>query len=597
MGKLIIPTSVGGSVPSIAPLRREEEDEAVKQLRLVIPSNVGGDPDVAPTPQPVLDVAREIEDEEIVQQPDLLGKELTIEEELATATLPQTEAEFFGEAPEEKMELPKMGTGLLERTAAVIPSNKEEFLKFGSKVKNNFPKNALEFGKSLVDLLSAGGDFFLLATEDPRAAGDKLDSFMESLPEVPEKVWEDIKTRYGGPENIRKSLEEKPFEFMMDLSGALSIAGLGSKIASVAKLPGVAKSLKIAGKVGQIIDPIGTPFRVVGKTLSAGAHPISKLLDVGFAEGLVARSKGVKQLTNTFSDEFTRVQKKTPSKWMMEKGIAGTPNQMSNQLGKVLEASRSSLDEGLASIPDTFQTDTVKGILGDMKRKLKVFKPDDIPVSQRGKARIAKIENLARKHDKSGLTLTEMNELKRDLNRQIELYQSGKSVLKKGKDIEELGFLKDELKEFIEVEANKKGFKNVKSMNMQTKAALDLKRNLDRAIISSFKNRGLGLTDFIFATTAGAGATAVGGTAAGLKIAAGALLVKKIAESPMLRTRFARVIQDMSPAGIKSIEQAMMAGRHTNKSLFAFSQLNAKLRRAGYPIVVRLDEDDEEEAY
>jgi hypothetical protein len=91
---------------------------------------------------------------------------------------------------------------------------------------------------------------------DPEAVDAALAHLNEPKSEYVKQLTED----YGGVENFKKTLEEKPAQVLFDLSGLLTGAGAGLKGAAsgaiqAGKVPSTAA--KVAGKVGTIADKVG----------------------------------------------------------------------------------------------------------------------------------------------------------------------------------------------------------------------------------------------------------------------------------------------------------------------------------------------------
>lgn len=92
------------------------------------------------------------------------------------------------------------------------------------------------------------------------------------------------KNRYGGVENVKKTINEDPVGFLLDASTLLTAGGAGlTKLGQVSKVDKLAKAGQVASKVGQIIDPIQSGLTVAGKGVDlAGNTKIAQKLQKPF---------------------------------------------------------------------------------------------------------------------------------------------------------------------------------------------------------------------------------------------------------------------------------------------------------------------------
>lgn len=135
----------------------------------------------------------------------------------------------------------------------------------------NIPESAVEFGRAVAQP-------FLHPIETAQSLGtlaegiaQKFTPGVQPSEEVVDSVWDFFKDRYGGLENIKRTIAEDPVGFTADLSGILSAGGaLAGKITSASSK--AAKIAKSVGKVGRAIDPlkaaglvVSAPLKMAGK--------------------------------------------------------------------------------------------------------------------------------------------------------------------------------------------------------------------------------------------------------------------------------------------------------------------------------------------
>jgi len=113
--------------------------------------------------------------------------------------------------------------------------------------------------------------------------------------------------RYGGAENIKKTMASDPVGFLSDAAGVLSMGGLAAM-----KAPGTVGIIaKATGEVGKAIDPLSNALKaagtvvnpivreVIGQTTGAGGKAIGTAYEAGRTGGRVA---------DAFQDNLRRVE-------------------------------------------------------------------------------------------------------------------------------------------------------------------------------------------------------------------------------------------------------------------------------------------------
>lgn len=112
---------------------------------------------------------------------------------------------------------------------------------------------------------------------------------------------------------------------------------------------------------------------------------------------------------------------------------------------------------------------------------------------------LAKIDDLVKKNETSGLTLSELNEVKREMDRNLSLFTLAGDV-KAGNVKQGLANLRSDLRKFIETKADEAGIPNVRLMNNDTSVshklaeAIGKKEDADaiRQLVSPFSGGMIG---------------------------------------------------------------------------------------------------------
>lgn len=151
---------------------------------------------------------------------------------------------------------------------------------FVSKTISNIPKSGYEFGKGMVSAIIHPAQTIENIVGLPKGLGMYIDKKLgrkltpeqEFYAEKAETVGNFYADRYGGWENLKKTISEDPVGFAADLS--VVAGGTGAAL----KAGGLTKAASVAGKVSQITNPAAWPGEIVGgvrKTVGATKIPES----------------------------------------------------------------------------------------------------------------------------------------------------------------------------------------------------------------------------------------------------------------------------------------------------------------------------------
>lgn len=145
---------------------------------------------------------------------------------------------------------------------------------------SNTPSSAYEFGKSLYQAVSSPIETtknigkVLAGTLSIVLPGTPVEDSSIENEEYAKNVGQFFVDRYGGLENIKKTMAKDPVGFATDVASTFSGVGLAARGTQVGS---------IAAKAGAMIDPLS----VAGKAVSTATKPI-----VGSAKGLVGLTTG-----------------------------------------------------------------------------------------------------------------------------------------------------------------------------------------------------------------------------------------------------------------------------------------------------------------
>lgn len=153
--------------------------------------------------------------------------------------------------------------------------------------------------------------------------------------------------RYGGVENVKKTINEDPVGFLLDASTVLTAGGSAlSKAGQAGKLGKLAKVGQTVSKVGEVIDPIQASLRGTGAVIDiAGNSKVGQKLQAPFrgsydADAVRAANElGVDLPLSAQTN--SKVVRGTEA--LLQKGIFG------GKIGKKIETARAKVDELLTN--------------------------------------------------------------------------------------------------------------------------------------------------------------------------------------------------------------------------------------------------------
>lgn len=359
----------------------------------------------------------------------------------------------------------------------------------------NIPESAKELGKSLVHLFTTNPLQTIKGISGiALGALEKAVPGTQSHEQAFDVLADAMVERYGSKDKILNTIEKDPVGFAADLSTVLT--GVGGAVKGAATAAGksaiistraatrLAETAKTLSRVGNTIDPINiaastakVPFSTIKKANeSIGIDKVIREFDVD------AKMKDALQLTPT-----DKIGERL-AKW----GVSGTLEEMSQQLGEIGNKSRQALDQRLASVSDVFKPKG-KALEKTLDQLYELRKPE-IFTAQQFKDLRKRIVQLQVKLENTGLSLSEMNEVKRMVDN-----VANEKIFKQTGDLkasnigQNLGSLRKELRGLIEQQAAKKGITDVRELNSQTQFANTVKEAIDKKVLAGAPRKSLSL--------------------------------------------------------------------------------------------------------
>jgi uncharacterized protein YnzC (UPF0291/DUF896 family) len=244
---------------------------------------------------------------------------------------------------------------------------------------------------------------------------------------------------------------------------------------------------------------LGIGKKAVTTGVEAGVNAIKPVVDT--ATGLVA--KGAEKVLPTSESIMQRVARipkgeqakfqkltgKSVGQFLDETGNYGTPDKIIEKLYNDFTQSKNTADNALAQIPGEYKSDAVTTALKELEGKVQRTSSPGAP-----DADLSRVNELVAKEKTSGLTMTEVNEVKRIYERRVRLDYLKSNV---AEDVTRANNVDNALRNWQFTEAEKAGLTNLPEINKFTQANRQLMDALGKEQAGIGGNNALGLTDAI----------------------------------------------------------------------------------------------------
>lgn len=411
-----------------------------------------------------------------------------------------------------------MLSNLSEGVVRAIPGG-DTFLDVLGKVVGAGAEKAVEAGKGIDE-----------------ATGNRISS---AVSEVIESTPESIKTVAS---DVGKGLLGAG-EIAGTVAGVGAAGRLGKSVAEASA--NVAQKAQVGIKTGlqegiKRIDDIAKNNKV--DLVTEPQAEVSTFFN--FTPDLKETSQGVYQNmlrpTPKRAEDFAKRTGQPMSSWLIDRGIIGTPEDTVESLSQWIEKSKGAVDTGLAKIDGKFTDNSIGKTLTLLQDKAR-------DIAEKGSAPEwkAQVDNLVKKYEQGGLTMSEINSAKRTFEKNIKTAYE-KDPTKASEQAEAMTNLNSRLREWQLSKAEELGFKELRELNKETQNAVDASSMIMERILRSQGNNLVSLTDWVVLAEIGASPAALG-----------LLGAKKLISSDEFASRFIKAFADeakIPEPELKSIE-------------------------------------------
>lgn len=305
----------------------------------------------------------------------------------------------------------------------------------------------------------------------------------------------------------------------------------------------------------------GVTDATIGAAIDAGtlglgrvAKPVFQALRPTAAKRLLRSNLALQ------NNQIRRIRKpniagKDPEEWLLDRGIVGTREEVADQLQELAKTSKQSVDEGLSNITGTFSNKQADEMLDEI---IETLSKGDKPL--RGQEAVVDVARQLRARPEK--TLSELNAVKRLGDRTLNLFKVTGDV-KESASKEGIANMRDQLKTFIEREADRAGLPDIKELNKQTQVANDIIKAIDDTGGADLLQRLSTVTRRI----GQAGSSTLAGWAVGGRLGAVAGLAgEELMSSPKVRAFILRRLASEPDEVFKSVQKSLQRGTMNAKT-------------------------------
>lgn len=310
-----------------------------------------------------------------------------------------------------------------------------------------------------------------------------------------------------------------------DISSALGFAQLGLDVAGIGETAGLAKTGIKKGV--QLAETGVKDIAQAGSDLATGVEKLGTAITPK-PEEIMNR---VARLTPSDARKFETLAGKSHGQYLKETGNFGTPDEIVKREAEKFVQSMNEADNALASLPGEYKSPSIDIAASELVDKAKRVSAPGVesPI-------LARATELQNKANTTGLTMSEVNELKRLYEKNVKL---GYNKLMNADAVERATNIDNALRNWQFGKAKELGFSNLDEINKQTQLSKFMVDKLGNQILGKSGNNAMGLTDWIMVS--GGDPTAIGG-----------LLVKKFFSSEKVQSKIAKMLTKEAPSELKT---------------------------------------------
>ena len=190
--------------------------------------------------------------------------------------------------------------------------------------------------------------------------------------------------------------------------------------------------------------------------------------------------------------KFEQLAGQTQGEYLVKTGNFGTPDKIiANESAKFVQ-SLNSVDDALAQLPGVYKTGPIKDALTELYKKAQSVSSDSVKAPY-----LTEVRALVNKYNSGGLTMSEINRVKRLFEREVKLGYRGVSAQINSDAVARATNIDSAIRSWQVEQASTLGFKNIAELNKQTQLSRFLVDKLGAQLVGKNGLNGINLTDWV----------------------------------------------------------------------------------------------------
>ena len=295
----------------------------------------------------------------------------------------------------------------------------------------------------------------------------------------------------------------------------------------------VANIVRLGGDVSAAVDSANFTRNVTNKVIknlksTATPPPTGPTgpLSVPTKEVSAGIMNRVARLKPTDTTKFESLSNKTPGQYLVDTGNFGAPDKIISTEATKFVQSKNMVDAELSKLPGLYREGAVKDALTGLLEKAKSTSGENVRSSY-----YDEVNGLIKKYNEKGLTMSEINRVKRLYEKEVRL---GYIKLLNPDKVELATNIDSSLRRWQVQKAKELGFNNITDLNKQTQISRFLIDKLGDQVIGQSALNSIGLTDWIV-------------LGSGSPQAVSAFLTKKFFSSKAVQAKIAELLNRGEP--------------------------------------------------
>ena len=301
----------------------------------------------------------------------------------------------------------------------------------------------------------------------------------------------------------------------------------------------VANIVRLGGDIETAVNSANFTANVTNKVIrnikNTSAQGISKGIEavksIDTQPASAAIMNKIARLKPTDINEFERLSGKTPGQYLVDTGNFGTPDKIISTEATKFAKSKAMVDSEMAKLPGVYKYGAVEDALNGLLETAKNTSTPNVPSSYLGE-----VNSLVEKYKSGGLTMEEINQVKRLYEREVKLGYN--KVSTPSETIKRATNVDNAIRNWQISKAKDLGFNNIQELNKQTQLSRFIVDKLGDQVIGQSGLNFNNLTDWI--VLSGGNPEAVAG-----------FLTKKFFSSRAVQAKIAELLNVGQP--VKSI--------------------------------------------